>query len=151
MYRVLVFVHVLAAATWLGANLAQFALSARLRGTPGSTRAAYLLGTVRMGTVLYTPAAILLLTTGILMVIDNAGIGFGSTFVSIGFAMIVVGAVLGAVVFGKDGRRAAQLLEAGNDADARPVEQKLARFGAIDTVLLLLTIASMVWQFGLRS
>ena len=69
---------------------------------------------------------------------------FGSTFVTIGFAMIVVGAVLGMVVFGPGGEKAADALETGDQGAAQAATSRLARWGVLDTLLLLVTIMAMV-------
>jgi hypothetical protein len=90
------------------------------------------------------PAAVLVLLTGIFMVLGSDSYSFGSTFVTIGFAMIVVGAVLGMVVFGPGGEKAADALETGDQGAAQAATSRLARWGVLDTLLLLVTIMAMV-------
>lgn len=148
MSELLLFLHILGAATWFGTNLAQVALSASFRREPSAATASYLRGTVALGTRLYTPAAVLVLLTGIGMVLAGDTYGFDSVFVNVGFLMVVVGTVLGMAVFAPLGRRAAALRDGGDDAGAAAVERRIAGFGALDTVLLALTIATMVWRLG---
>ena len=61
--------------------------------------------------------------------------------------MVIVGAVLGSRVFGPEGRKAAELHEAGNDGAAAEPHQKIAMYAAIDVALLLFTIWAMVEFF----
>ena len=49
----------------------------------------------------YMPVSILILATGIWMVLLDDSVSFGSVFVTVGFAMIVIGALLGILVFEK--------------------------------------------------
>jgi putative copper export protein len=148
MNQVLLFLHIVAAAAWLGANVAQFVLRPRFAGDDATATARYLQGTVDMGMKLYTPAGVTLLVTGVIMVTRIEAFDFESLFVSIGFAMIVVGIVLGIVVFARKGREAAEHFENGRITEGAAVQSTLVRFGVIDTVLLLVTIAAMVGRWG---
>jgi hypothetical protein len=101
-----------------------------------------------MATRLYVPAAILILVTGVLMVLDDPAYGFGTLFVTIGMGMIVVGAVLGQFVFGPGGVAAAEAVESGDGEDVRRSAGRLTRFGLIDTLLILFTITAMVLRLS---
>jgi hypothetical protein len=144
-YRdILLILHIAGAGIWLGANVVQAVVppaGARL-GT------AVLAGWYRLTSVLarrlYIPAAILILVTGVLLVLENEAYDFGTTFVTIGMAMIVVGAVLGTVVFGPGGDAAAQAVESGDESRIRSAVARVTRWGLIDTLLLLATITVMV-------
>jgi hypothetical protein len=148
MRTILLILHILAAGTWIGANATQLALRPAMSRHGGTTGAAWWRGTVRMGQVLYTPAAVVILITGIWLVVDSAVYDFEQAFVVIGFAMVIVGAVLGAMVFGPVGRRAADLHEAGESGAVAAVEQRLLSFGLLDTALLVVTVAAMVGKWG---
>lgn len=148
MTELLLFLHILGAAAWFGTNVAQVALTASFRRETSPATAAYLRGTVALGTRLYTPASVLVLLTGIGLVLASDTYGFGAVFVIIGFLMVVAGTVLGTTVFGPQGRRAAALRDAGEEAGAVAVERRLAGFGMLDTLLLAFTIATMVWKLG---
>ncbi len=100
------------------------------------------------GTRIYTPAAIVSLVTGVLMVIDNDLFDFSSTFVTIGFTMVIVGAGLGMFVFGPRGEAAAAAIEAGDAPRVRRLTGSLAGFGALDSVLLVVTIMAMTAKWG---
>jgi hypothetical protein len=146
---VLLILHIAGAGAWLGANLVQ-AMAPPLSARQGpAVQAGWYRIAAKLSSRLYMPAAILILATGILLVLGSEGaFSFGSTFVTIGFAMIVVGALLGIFVFDRGSERAATAIEAGDETAARSATGRLAAFGVLDTVLLLLTITSMVLRLG---
>jgi hypothetical protein len=144
-YRnILLVLHIAGAGTWLGANVVQAVVP------PSAARLGKeaLAGWYRLSSILarrlYIPAAILILLTGVLLVLENEAYGFGSTFVVIGMAMIVVGAVLGMVVFGPGGDAAASAVESEDESMIRSAVARLTRWGLVDTLLLLTTITVMV-------
>lgn len=149
MGEFLLFVHIVAAGSWLGASVTQFVVTPSLQKVGGAPAAAWMRQTVRMGTAIYTPAAVVLLITGFWMVIRESIYEFEQAFVAIGIVMVILGAVFGARVFGPGGRKVADLHEAGEIAKAGEAHQRLAMFGAIDSALLLFTIWAMVTRLGL--
>ena len=148
MYQFLLWLHIIGAGTWLGANVTQVVAGRSFAREPRPAVAAFHRATVAMGTRLYTPVAVLILVTGILMVLQNDAWDFENLFVVIGFAMVVLGAVLGSAVFAPTGRRTAQAYEDGDEGAAAAGERRLAGFGTLDTALLLVTIGAMVWKWG---
>lgn len=146
MASVLLFVHILAAGTWFGTNVVQALLNRRMQREPDEVAANWLRTTVAFGSRVYTPAAVLLLITGIWMIAINPAYDFENAFAIIGVVMVIIGAVLGARVFGPVGAAAAELREKGDAATS--LYSRLQTFGAIDTALLTITIAAMVWRWG---
>jgi hypothetical protein len=94
------------------------------------------------------PAAILILLTGVFLVLQSDVYDFGSLFVTIGFFTVVVGALLGAFVFGPVSKRAADAIDAGDDTGAKAATGRLATFGVVDTLLVLATITVMVLRLA---
>lgn len=144
-YReILLVLHIAGAGTWLGANVVQ----AVVPPTVARTGAAPLAGWYRVTSVLarrvYIPAAFLILITGVALVFDSEAYGFGSLFVTIGFGMIIIGAVLGIVVFGPGGEAAAEAVESEDPSRIRSAVSRLTAWGLVDTLLLLFTITAMV-------
>lgn len=144
-YReILLVLHIAGAGTWLGANVVQ----AVVPPVAARSGVAVLAGWYRISSVmarrLYMPAAILILITGVLLVLENDAYGFGSVFVTIGFGMIIVGAALGILVFGPGGDAAAEAVESGDQWTIRTAVARITRWGLIDTLLLLFTITAMV-------
>ena len=148
-YRdVLLVLHIAGAGTWLGANVVQAVVPPMAARRSAEVLAGWYRITSSMASRLYVPAAILILITGVLMVLDNEAYGFGKLFVTIGFGMIVVGALFGQFVFGPGGEAAADAVESGEPSAIRATVGRLTRYGVIDTVLLLLTITAMVLRLG---
>lgn len=144
-YRdILLILHIAGAGTWLGANVVQAVVPRAAAKAGTATLAGWYRITSVLAKRLYIPAALVILISGILMVLDSDAYGFGSTFVTIGFAMIVVGAVLGSVVFGPGGEAAAAAVESEDLSTIRRAVAKLTTWGLVDTLLLLFTISAMV-------
>ncbi|HEX6221908.1 MAG TPA: hypothetical protein VF115_12510 [Acidimicrobiia bacterium] len=148
-YRdILLVLHIAGAGTWLGANVVQAVVPPVAARKSAEVLAGWYRITSALATRLYVPAAILILLTGVLMVLENDAYGFGSLFVTIGFGMIVVGALLGQFVFGPGGVAAAEAIESGEGTAIRTTVGRLTRYGLIDTLLLLFTITAMVLRLG---
>ncbi|MGH8950491.1 MAG: DUF2269 family protein [Acidimicrobiia bacterium] len=146
--QILLVLHIVGAATWFGANIVQ-ALAPGMTAKQGPQAAAgWYRVAAGLSTRLYMPASILILATGIWMVLITDEYSFGSTFVTIGFGMIVVGALFGIIVFGPGSERAAQAIEAGDKEAIRSTAGRIAAFGTVDTLLLLFTITAMVLRLG---
>jgi hypothetical protein len=145
---VLLIVHIAAAGTWLGANFVQ-ATGQRMMTSGGpQAMAAWYRFTGRLAGPLYIPAGVLLVITGVWMVLTIDAYTFSDTFVIIGLGVLVVGAVLGSVVFSPTSEAAARAVEAGDDSSLRSTTGKLAAFGLLDTLLILLAITVMVLRLG---
>lgn len=144
-YReVLLTIHILGAGTWLGANVVQAVVPPIAARAGQPVLAGWYRITTAMSTRLYIPAALTILLTGVLMVLDSEAYGFGTLFVTIGFGMIIVGALLGQFVFGPGGESAAAAVESGDGGRVRAAVGRLTRYGLIDTLLLVFTIVAMV-------
>jgi uncharacterized membrane protein len=145
---VLLVLHIVGVAAWLGASVTQFVANGPFIQAGGSVAVAWLRTQDRLGRVLYPPAAVLVLLTGIGLVLDSDVYGFGSVFVTIGFAVVVISAVLGTVVFGPRYTKAAEAIEAGDDAGGRAIATTAMPAAYIDVALLIVTIAAMVGKWG---
>ena len=144
-YRdILLILHIAGAGTWLGANVVQAVVPPAAANVGAATLAGWYRLTSVLARRLYIPAALLILISGVLLVLQDGRYGFGSTFVAIGFGMIVVGAVLGSVVFGPGGEVAAAAVESGDGSAIRVAVARITRWGLVDTLLLLFTIGVMV-------
>ncbi len=60
----------------------------------------------------------------------------------------MVGAVLGVVVFERTSNIAAEAIESGDEDTTELAVRKLRGFGALDTLLLVLTITAMVTRWA---
>jgi len=142
--------HIVAVAAWLGANLVQAFMASRTRNAGRAERRWWVETQGAMARAYYNVAGIVVLATGIALVLDDQRPGeFSSTFVSIGFAAVIIGAVLGIVVFGPGSRKIAAAIDAGDEATERALDTRLGLFGAVDTLVVVVTIAAMVGKWGL--
>lgn len=148
LYRdILLVIHISAVGAWLGANILQ-ALVPGMIGPESAAASAWFRVTEKMSGRFYIPVGVTVLVSGILLVLNSDVYGFGSVFVSIGFVAIVVGAVLGSVVFGPKSTAIADALDSGNVALANKLRMATGRFGVLDTLILLFTIYAMVSKLG---
>ncbi len=149
MRNFLLVLHIIGVCIWLGANVVQAFLARSVAEADRDTRAWWAAAQGSMARVLYNVAGITILITGILMLVaTDSPYSFSSTFVSIGFVAILVGAGLGMGVFGPGSRNLESAIKAGD----RPVEaslgQRLLAFGALDTLVIIVTIWAMVAKLG---
>lgn len=145
----LLFFHIAAAGTWLGANMVQLAVGTMGRSEGSAFLAGWMRVAARLGGRLYMPAGILVLGTGVGLVLGSEGAyEFEDLFVVIGVAVVIIGAVLGPAVFTPTGFKAAGAVERGDEATARAASGRLAGFGALDTLLVLFAMLAMVLRLG---
>lgn len=144
LYELLLFVHVLAAATWVGgAVILKVQTSRALKSDPD--RAAELaLETSQVGTAVLMPASIVLLVAGLWMVFES-DIGFDPLWVKLGLAIYVVSAVAGAAFLGPLYKKIGELrAERGpGDAEVTALVQRLATLSWVDLALLVAAIFVM--------
>lgn len=146
----LLIVHILGVATWFGANMVQMFVTPRMSKAGDAAAADWQRTVVAMGKMLYTAAAVVVLVTGFGLVgTSNDLFSYSDTFVIIGIVMVVIGAVLGMAFFGPQGEKAAAAYESGNSAGGTAIVRKTAWMGALDTGLMVVTVAAMVMKWGL--
>ncbi len=149
MGEFLLFIHILAVTAWLGANVTQFVVTPAMQKTGGAPAAEWMRQVVRLGTRVYSPAAVLILVTGVWMVLRNSLFEFEQVFVTVGFITVIVGMAFGMRVFGPGGRDVAALHDAGDETAAAVAHKRLAVFGIVDTALVVIAIWMMVDKTGL--
>lgn len=144
----LLVLHILAVGSWIGGNVTQFVVTPKLRDRGGAPAGAWMRSVLRMGTRLYTPAAVLVLLTGFGLVLDSDLYDFEHVFVVIGIATVIVAGVLGARVFGPRSEEAAAAFESGDDAAGVAVVNRTIPFAVVDTALVVVTVVAMVGRWG---
>ena len=149
MRTTLLVLHIIGVAIWLGANGVLAFAGPRAASAGPEVRAWWSDTQGAMARVLYNIAGILVLLTGVGLVLDSDFIEFSDMFVSIGFLAVIIGAVLGMAVFGPGSRALAEAIRDGDAEAERSVTGRLATFGVIDTLVLVIAIVSMVSKWGL--
>lgn len=150
MRDTLLIIHILSAGSWIGANAVQFLITPRIGDQGAVVAAAWHRGVVRIGRLLYMPASILLLVTGILLVtaVDDSPYEMSDAFVSIGFLAVIIGAGLGMGFFLPQTRNAVAAYESGDTGTAAAIERKVTMVGLVDTAIIVLAVVAMVSKWG---
>lgn len=144
----LLVLHISGAGVWLGANVLQ-AVVPRLIASQGQQAVTgWYRAAAKLSSRVYVPAAVVILITGVFLVLGTDEYGFGTRFVTVGFAMVVVGVVLGVAVFDRGSEQAADAIEARDESRIKSSISRLNAFGALDTLLILVTITAMVTRWS---
>ncbi|MCO5329020.1 MAG: hypothetical protein M9961_02935 [Ilumatobacteraceae bacterium] len=150
MYRnVLLWLHIVGVAAWLGCNLALFVLSPWFARRGAAVAAAFAEATTYLATRYYNAAGGVVGVTGVLLVV-HTGYAWHSAFVIAGLAALVVGAALGVVVFAPSGRALATAHRDGDVEGARRLTARTASFLLVDTTVVMVTALAMVARWRAR-
>jgi hypothetical protein len=145
---IMLVIHIASAGVWLGANIIQAVVPGLAARQGVEVVAGWYRVAGQLSKRLYMPASILILVTGIVMVLQDDSFGFGSLFVTIGFGMIVIGALLGIFVFDPGSEAVAEAVESGDQSRIKAATARIATFGTVDTLLLLFTMTAMVLRWS---
>ena len=147
MRDVALWLHIIGASMWLGTNVAQTVIGPRLVG--GGAGLQWLKAVEKASGPIYGAASGLILLTGIYLVLSNDAFSFGSAFVGIGIAVVIIGGALAGLVFNRKTRQAIALFESGDNAKAMPVYKSIGSWALLDTALIAFAILAMVSKWGL--
>lgn len=148
MRTLLLSVHIVSVAAWLGGNFTQMFLMRGFSAGDSATAAAWFRGSARMAKIYYSIAGVLLVATGIGLVLNNDAWSFGSGFVTVGFVAVIIGAVTGVTFFGPRAERAIEEFESGRITEGRTSARSIGTVAMVDTVIVLIALVAMVshWQ-----
>ena len=141
LYELLLFAHVLAAATWVGGAVMLKVQSGRALKSDPNRAAELALETSHVGTTLLMPASIVLLVAGLWLVFEGDW-GFGPLWVKLGLAIYVISAVAGAVFIGPLYKQVGELRAERGPGDAE-VQERLKRISALSSIDLVLLVAAV--------
>jgi putative copper export protein len=144
LYELLLFVHVLAAATWVGGAVMLKVLSDRALKADPDRAAELAVETEKVGSSVLMPASIVLLVAGLWMVFEGDW-GFEPLWVKLGLGIYLVSAVAGAVFLGPLYKQTGELrAERGpGDAEVTARLQRISKLSWIDLGLLVAAIFVM--------
>lgn len=147
LHDVALWLHIIGASMWLGTNLAQMVIGPRLVGDGAGLQ--WLKAVEKASGPIYGSASGLILLTGIYLVLSsNDAYSFGSMFVGIGIAVVIIGGALAGLVFAKKTRQAIGLFESGDSAKAMPVYKSIGSWAVLDTALVAFVVLAMVAKWG---
>ncbi|MFZ6005420.1 MAG: hypothetical protein ACOYXM_15975 [Actinomycetota bacterium] len=135
--------HIAGVAAWLGANFVQLVLSPRFARGSAAVAAAWTRQTIWLGERYYNVAGGVIAATGVLLVLDGDW-SWGSGFIWVGVAVVIVGGVMGVTLFAPLARRRADALESGDDVTATDAQARIIPLALLDTALVLLAVLAMV-------
>jgi uncharacterized membrane protein len=145
-YEFLLFVHVAAAAVWVGgAAIMQF-FGLRAMRAPNPMRLVDLGGDIEwIGQRVLVPASALAVVSGVLLVIDSDVWGFGDDWIVIGIILFAITFLAGALFFGPEAGRLGKLAEAEGPTSPAVLAklQRLLALTRADLMLLFLIIFDM--------
>lgn len=149
MYLALKWIHVIAAAIWLGGNVLELVLGAINRSAGLEVRRRLAESAAFTGNRLYAPTGVLILLTGIGMVVVDGGLEFENLWIAVGIAGVVLGSVNGAALLGPAARGVIAAAESGDVAAVDVAERRLQTFGFLQLMLLVVVFAAMIWRWTL--
>ena len=146
MRNLALWLHILGAAMWLGTNFAQIVIGPRLVNEGAAVP--WLKAVEKGSGPIYGTASGLIILTGVYLVLSNDAFSFGSAFVGIGIAVVIIGGALAGLVFNRKTRQAVALYESGDDARATPVYKSMTPWAILDTALVAFAVYAMVAKLG---
>ena len=150
LQEILVVVHIVAAAAWIGGGIMFVSLSARAWSTKDEARIVELteMGDY-VGRRIFGPAAVILLAAGVWAVIDGNW-SFSAAWVSIGFAAWIIGIVIAFGWHVSEGSRIrAAIADGGVDGPAaRRLGNLSGLIGTVEVLVLIVAVWAMVAKPG---
>lgn len=151
LYRVLLFVHVMAVIMWLGAGIVFQYVSERATADNDENKMRMLVSLGdSFGKAYFGVLTVLVLLSGVFMVIE-AGWGFDQVFVIGGLVGIVASGALGGAVIGPTSERLLERIGGGGPIDAAAVADftKIRNVGRIDLSIMIVVVFLMTYKPGL--
>jgi uncharacterized membrane protein len=147
MHTTLLIIHILAAASWLGAGVAVALLSSMAGRQAEATGAGLAVSFQKIGNLLFMPAGIIVLISGVVLVLDSPW-KFTNLFVIIGIVAVVNGAVFGARVSGPATKSLQQAHQTGDLPKLRALYNRFGVLVLIDVGVVVIALISMILKLG---
>jgi hypothetical protein len=144
----LLIVHVLAAATWIGAGVFSGFAGSRMAGEGAPAALGWARVSREAGLKVFNPAGLLTLLSGLLLVLSSDIYDFGDTFVTIGLTVVVITGIIGGVVHRPDSDKMVAALESADYETAAGLGKRAAIWSAVTIALLIVAVSVMVMKTG---
>ena len=148
--QLLLTLHILAAAAWIGAALALQVIAGHMRSsTPDAVTDRFAIDAETVGKTVFGPAAVALLVTGFILV-AHEHLGWTEAWLLIGIGAVVAAGALGGAFLIPEGRRLAELARTPGHDSAELRDRARRRFlvARVDLFVLILGVADMVFRPG---
>jgi uncharacterized membrane protein len=151
LYEFLKLIHVLGAITWVGTSIEQQLVGARAMSSSERGRLAHFVDEAEwVGVRIMTPAAILAVIVGVLMVIES-GWNFSDTWILIGIGLFILTSLNGMVFLTPQTKKLKSLIveRSENDKGVQALVKRVTLASRIDLLILIAIVADMVIRPGL--
>ena len=148
--ELLLFLHILAMATWFGSGLAIMVLATRALSAGGTAFGTFALNAGWWAGRAHPAAGVILLLTGFGMLAE-ADIDFGQTWVILGLIGLLVGFAVGGALIGRTAGQLEKSLQGSGGSlteEQRPIAERVVLYSRLELVVLVLVIADMVAKPG---
>ena len=149
-YELLLFLHILAIATWFGSSLAIMVLATRAIGVGGAPFGTFALNAGWWAGRAHPAAGVVLLLTGFGMVAEG-DLSMGELWLTLAVIGLVVAMGIGGALIGRSASELEKRITANGGSmgeDARPIADKVILYSRIELAILVLVIADMVAKPG---
>lgn len=147
MRNALLVIHIISVAAWLGGNLTLAFAGSMTRNADVAARRWWAVTQGAMARTYFNVAGILVVLTGVGLVLDGP-FEFSNLFVTIGFIAVIIGALLGIIVFGPGCRQLVEAIDSGDAALETSLMNRMATAGAIDSAVIVIALVGMVARWG---
>lgn len=144
----LLIIHVLAAATWIGAGALSGFVGSRMAREGGPAALSWARVSREAGLKVFNPAGLLTALSGVLLVVFSEVYDWADTFVTVGLTVVVITAIIGGVVHRPDSDRMVTALESADHETAASIGKRAAIWGAVTMALLIVAVSVMVLKTG---
>lgn len=147
-YRLILFVHVLAAVVWVGGSTYLQVQARRVLARGNAEEiAAFSRDAGEVGTKVFMPSSIVVLLAGIYLVVDGDW-GFDHFWILSSLVVLIASAILGAAFLGPEGKRLGDLVETRGTQD-REVQARITRIvnvSAVELAFLIVVLFNMTYK-----
>lgn len=146
IYELLKLIHILGAITWVGTSIEQQLVGARAMSSKERGRLAHFVDEADwVGVRIMTPAALVVVVAGILMVIES-GWNFTDTWVLIGIGLFILTSLNGMVLLTPQTKKLKPVIsERGeDDPGVKALVKRITLASRVDLLILIAIVADMV-------
>lgn len=148
MRDLLLTIHLIGVAAWLGGNLTQMTVMPMLERGGHQTAEHWHNASGSMARVYYSLAGVVITLSGAALVLDSDAYSFSDPFVGIGFTTVIIGGILGMAFFAPSSRAAVDAHRIGDPGAAFRIRQRFTIGALADTTLVVFTVWAMVAKLG---
>jgi uncharacterized membrane protein len=143
LYEFLLFVHVAAAAVWVGGGAMLQFMALRVAKNDAAALADFFGGVEKVGNRTLVPASLIAVLSGFGLVWESDFWTLGDDWIVIGLVLFAITFLAGATFFGPEAGRITKLIQAEGAVAAEPRMRRMLVLTRIDLIILFLIIFDM--------